>query len=100
MVESWFVKELGLNLDIVGAQGRSLRKVIDEAPQITIPIHAIDTISKIYSAWNKLNQENGCEPSIEEIANTANVKVEWVEEWMPWILDSRNEEILKNQMNT
>lgn len=98
LVESWFVKELGLDHDLTGAERRRLRKVIDEAPKITVPIHAIGTIIKIYNARNKLIEEKGCEPSVAEIANTANVKADWVEEWIPWILDSRNEEIIKNQI--
>ena len=44
------------------------RSIADQARTIRIPVHMIETMSKIRNVSKKLLQENGREPGIEEIA--------------------------------
>jgi len=51
------------------------RSIADQARTIRIPVHMIETMSKIRTASKKLVQEKGREPTTEEIAKEANLSV-------------------------
>ncbi len=51
------------------------RSIADQARTIRIPVHMIETMSKIRNVSKRLLQEKGREPTIEEIANAVNVSV-------------------------
>ena len=51
------------------------RSIADQARTIRIPVHMIETMSKIRNVSKKLLQENGREPSIEEIAKGIMISV-------------------------
>ena len=51
------------------------RSIADQARTIRIPVHMIETMSKIRNASKKLVQEKGREPTTEEIANEARLSV-------------------------
>ncbi len=55
------------------------RAVADHSRTIRIPIHMIETITKINKAQKALLQEKGREPSIEEIAEYLEMPIEKVE---------------------
>jgi RNA polymerase primary sigma factor len=52
------------------------RAIADQARTIRIPVHMIETMSKLRQVSKKLLQELGREPSIEEIAGAARISVE------------------------
>ncbi|MEO0479733.1 MAG: RNA polymerase sigma factor RpoD [Planctomycetota bacterium] len=52
------------------------RSIADQARTIRIPVHMIETMSKIRTVHKKLTQAKGREPSIEEIAEAAEIPVE------------------------
>jgi len=49
------------------------RSIADHARTIRIPVHMIETMSRLRNISKKLQQEMGVEPSIEEIAESANL---------------------------
>ena len=51
------------------------RAIADHARTIRIPVHMIETMSKLRMAGKRLLQELGREPTIEEIANEADMSV-------------------------
>lgn len=51
------------------------RSIADQARTIRIPVHMIETMSKIRNVSKRLLQEKGREPTIEEIANAVKVSV-------------------------
>ncbi|MBZ0107093.1 MAG: RNA polymerase sigma factor RpoD [Candidatus Scalindua rubra] len=51
------------------------RSIADQARTIRIPVHMIETMSKIRNVSKKLLQENGREPSIEELAKEIKISV-------------------------
>jgi RNA polymerase primary sigma factor len=51
------------------------RAIADHARTIRIPVHMIETMSKLRNISKKLQQELGAEPSIEEIAAAADMPV-------------------------
>jgi len=51
------------------------RSIADHARTIRIPVHMIETMSRLRNISRKLQQEMGTEPSIEEIAQAANMPV-------------------------
>jgi len=51
------------------------RSIADQARTIRIPVHMIETMSKIRNVSKKLLQENGREPSIEEMAREIKISV-------------------------
>ena len=51
------------------------RSIADLARTIRIPVHMIETMSKLRNVSKKLVQENGREPSIEELAREANIPI-------------------------
>ncbi|OHB36600.1 MAG: RNA polymerase sigma factor RpoD [Planctomycetes bacterium GWA2_40_7] len=51
------------------------RSIADQARTIRIPVHMIETMSKIRNVSKKLLQENGREPGIEEIAREVKISV-------------------------
>ncbi|MBN1846581.1 MAG: RNA polymerase sigma factor RpoD [Sedimentisphaerales bacterium] len=51
------------------------RSIADHARTIRIPVHMIETMSKLRNISKKLQQELGVEPSIEEIAQQADMPV-------------------------
>ena len=52
------------------------RAIADQARTIRIPVHMIETMSKLRRVSKKLLQENGREPTIEETAEAAGVSLE------------------------
>jgi RNA polymerase primary sigma factor len=52
------------------------RAIADQARTIRIPVHMIETMSKLRNVSKKLLQEMGREPTIEETAKAANITVE------------------------
>jgi RNA polymerase primary sigma factor len=52
------------------------RAIADQARTIRIPVHMIETMSKLRNVSKKLLQEIGREPTIEETAKAANISVE------------------------
>jgi RNA polymerase primary sigma factor len=52
------------------------RAIADQARTIRIPVHMIETMSKLRNVSKKLLQEMGREPSIEETAKAAGISVE------------------------
>ncbi|MHC4599825.1 MAG: RNA polymerase sigma factor RpoD [Planctomycetota bacterium] len=52
------------------------RSIADQARTIRIPVHMIETMSKIRNVTKKLVQKKGREPTIEEIATAADISVE------------------------
>ncbi|MFM8387265.1 MAG: RNA polymerase sigma factor RpoD [Planctomycetia bacterium] len=52
------------------------RSIADQARTIRIPVHMIETMSKIRNVTKKLIQKNGREPTIEEIAQGSGISVE------------------------
>ena len=56
------------------------RSIADQARTIRIPVHMIETINKLIRVSRQLMQENGCEPTPEEIAEQMDMSVEKVQE--------------------
>ena len=52
------------------------RAIADQARTIRIPVHMIETMSKLRNVSKRLLQEKGREPTIEETARAANISVE------------------------
>jgi RNA polymerase primary sigma factor len=52
------------------------RAIADQARTIRIPVHMIETMSKLRKVSKKLLQERGREPTIEETADAAGVSLE------------------------
>jgi RNA polymerase primary sigma factor len=52
------------------------RAIANQARTIRIPVHALQTVSKLRSASKKLLQETGREPTVEETARAAEVSAE------------------------
>ena len=52
------------------------RSIADQARTIRIPVHMIETMSKLRNVSKRLAQEYGREPSIEEVAAAANIPVQ------------------------
>lgn len=52
------------------------RAIADQARTIRIPVHMIETMSKLRNVSKKLLQEIGREPTIEEIAKAAAISIE------------------------
>ena len=52
------------------------RAIADQARTIRIPVHMIETMSKLRNVSKKLLQELGREPSIEETAKAAGISIE------------------------
>ncbi|MBN1589621.1 MAG: sigma-70 family RNA polymerase sigma factor [Pirellulales bacterium] len=49
------------------------RAIADQSRTIRVPVHMIDTMSKVRAATQTLVQENGCDPTLEETARLAGV---------------------------
>jgi RNA polymerase primary sigma factor len=52
------------------------RAIADQARTIRIPVHMIETMSRLRNVSKKLLQEKGREPTIEETARAANISIE------------------------
>ncbi|MBK8976737.1 MAG: RNA polymerase sigma factor RpoD [Planctomycetes bacterium] len=52
------------------------RSIADQARTIRIPVHMIETMSKLRNVTKKLIQAKGREPTIEEVAEAAEINVE------------------------
>ena len=52
------------------------RSIADQARTIRIPVHMIETMSKLRNVTKKLIQAKGREPTIEEVAEAADINVE------------------------
>ena len=58
------------------------RAIADQARTIRIPVHMVETITKLYRTSRRLAQEYGREPTIEEISQEMEMPPEKVEEIM------------------
>ena len=58
------------------------RAIADQARTIRIPVHMVETITKVKKVSSQLLHENGRDPSPEEIAKTLNMPVDKVREIM------------------
>ncbi len=58
------------------------RAIADQARTIRIPVHMVETITKVKKAASQLLHENGHDPSPEEIASKLNMPVDKVREIM------------------
>ncbi len=56
------------------------RAIADQARTIRIPVHMVETINKLIRVSRQLLQENGREPTPEEIADEMNISVDKVRE--------------------
>lgn len=56
------------------------RAIADQARTIRIPVHMVETINKLYRISRKLMQDNGREPTAEEIAERADMEPDRVRE--------------------
>ncbi|MBQ8092171.1 MAG: RNA polymerase sigma factor RpoD [Clostridia bacterium] len=56
------------------------RAIADQARTIRIPVHMVETINKLIRVSRQLFQENGREPTPEEIADAMDISVEKVQE--------------------
>ncbi len=56
------------------------RAIADQARTIRIPVHMVETITRVKKAQSQLLHENGCEPNEEEIAEFLGMSVEKVRE--------------------
>lgn len=56
------------------------RAIADQARTIRIPVHMVETISRVKKAQNKLLHENGHEPTIDEVAQELNMPSDKVRE--------------------
>lgn len=56
------------------------RAIADQARTIRIPVHMVETITRVKKAQSQLLHENGCEPSEQEIAQYLNMSVDKVRE--------------------
>ncbi len=52
------------------------RSIADQARTIRIPVHMIETMSKLRNVTKKLVQAKGREPSVEEVAEAAEISIE------------------------
>ncbi|MEX1025513.1 MAG: RNA polymerase sigma factor RpoD [Planctomycetota bacterium] len=52
------------------------RSIADQARTIRIPVHMIETMSKLRNVTKKLVQAKGREPSVEEVAEASGISVE------------------------
>jgi RNA polymerase primary sigma factor len=52
------------------------RSIADQARTIRIPVHMIETMSKLRNVQKKLLQQEGREPTIEEVADAAEISIE------------------------
>ena len=52
------------------------RSIADQARTIRIPVHMIETMSKLRNVQKKLVQAKGREPTIEEVAEAAGISIE------------------------
>ncbi len=56
------------------------RAIADQARTIRIPVHMVETITKVKKAQSQLLHENGCEPSEDEIAESIGMSTDKVRE--------------------
>jgi RNA polymerase primary sigma factor len=68
------------------------RAIADQGRTIRVPVHMSDRIRRLYKAARQLEQENGCKPTAEEIAELLNLdprKVQWMLKvsWRPLSLE-------------
>jgi RNA polymerase primary sigma factor len=52
------------------------RAIADQSRTIRVPVHMIETMGKVRAVGRDLVQRNGCEPSVEETANTAGLSLD------------------------
>jgi len=55
------------------------RAVADQSRTIRVPVHMIETMSKVKNVTRDLVQKNGCEPTVEETARVAGVSIDEAE---------------------
>lgn len=56
------------------------RAIADQARTIRIPVHMVEIMNRVRREQRRLTQENGREPSMEELARTCDLTAERVEE--------------------
>ncbi|MFP4322571.1 MAG: RNA polymerase sigma factor RpoD/SigA, partial [Anaerolineales bacterium] len=68
------------------------RAIADQGRTIRVPVHMSDRIRRLYKVARQLEQENGCKPTAEEIAEVMDMdprKVQWMLKvsWRPLSLE-------------
>ncbi len=68
------------------------RAIADQGRTIRVPVHMSDRIRRLYKVARQLEQENGCKPTAEEIAEAMDMdprKVQWMLKvsWRPLSLE-------------
>ena len=69
------------------------RSIADQGRTIRVPVHMVDRIRVMYKCIHQLEQQNGREPTIEELAKALDTpadKVEWMirVSWLPLSLET------------
>lgn len=60
------------------------RAIANQARTIRVPAHMLETIKKVKRAQKGLRQENGCEPTVEEIAKQMKLSPKRVNNVLEW----------------
>jgi RNA polymerase primary sigma factor len=60
------------------------RAIADQARTIRLPVHLVETIRKIHSNQQRLRQEIGSEPTVEDISSLMHLSADKVEEIIGW----------------
>ncbi|WP_339048183.1 RNA polymerase sigma factor RpoD [Candidatus Mesenet endosymbiont of Phosphuga atrata] len=63
------------------------RAIPEQAKIIRVPVHMVESISKINRALRQMTHENGCEPTVEELSNKLMIPVEKVRKIMKIVKD-------------
>ncbi|WP_339045719.1 RNA polymerase sigma factor RpoD [Candidatus Mesenet endosymbiont of Agriotes lineatus] len=63
------------------------RAIPEQAKIIRIPVHMVESISKINRALRQMTHENGCEPTVEELSNKLMIPIEKVRKIMKIVKD-------------
>lgn len=63
------------------------RAISDQARTIRLPVHVVETITRVKKMQNKLLHENGCEPTVNEVARELGMSPEKVRSAMRSALD-------------
>lgn len=63
------------------------RAIPEQAKIIRVPVHMVESISKINRALRKMTHENGCEPTMEELSHKLMIPIEKVRKVMKIVKD-------------
>lgn len=63
------------------------RAIPEQAKIIRVPVHMVESISKINRALRQMTHENGCEPTVEELSHKLMIPIEKVRKVMKIVKD-------------